>query len=525
MADENKIPVVIRTKVYLSDPDYFCNKSWTMSYNLNTGSWISFHTYIPNFYIGENNFFYSGLNGCCDDSSAGGGFQALVGIMTKPLPPSTTTTTTGAPQPTTTHTTTLLYCDLDGFGVTTDCELDGTGVITVYPTTTSTTTVCLTPTDLNVFTFVQGYTIGIDPPVDSSLTLQDACDAVPVVQTSLSPDNVDIVLTSFFGATYTTEDVTALPILGEYVYNAAFIYCTYLPDGWYSVSTLPNMYSIQDYIYHIVDGIIVEISNCGCETTTTTTTLPPVISECCGILFTSGDVVYYYVNSITDSIQPIDVPGYVTSLGIAMTNNKLWSIDTDIQEWDITLSPFNATFNRAISFSGGFTTSSGIVALDDTTLIAVNDAPSPQEVTELDIATLTASNTIKFTLQTNRVAQGNMLYVQTGELLIINKDSVTLDYYISEYDYATGTLLVDINVGAFSPTSIYECQCNIYVTDVDGNIYVIIKSNPQSIIDTYRNITDTSSITVTALNSATQVGSCVISSIADITTTTTTTAP
>ena len=62
MAEDNKIPVVIRTQVYLSDPDYFCNKSWTMSYNMNTKSWISYHSYIPNFYIGENNFFYSGLN-------------------------------------------------------------------------------------------------------------------------------------------------------------------------------------------------------------------------------------------------------------------------------------------------------------------------------------------------------------------------------------------------------------------------------------------------------------------------------
>jgi len=521
MADENKIPVVIRTKVYLSDPDYFCNKSWTMSYNLNTGSWVSFHSYIPNFYIGENNFFYSGLNGCCD-SDVTGGFQALVGVMSKPLPPSTTTTTTGAPQPTTTSTTTLIYCDLVGVGLITDCEIDGTGLITVYPTTTTTTTVCFMPTDTDVFTFVKGYTIGTDPSVDSSSSLQDACDAVPVVQISLTPDNVDIVLTSFFGATYTTQDTTSLPMLGEYVYDASFIYCTYLPDGWYSVSTLPNMYSIQDYIYHIVDGIIVEISNCGCETTTTTTTLPPVILECCGILFTSDDVVYYYVNDVTDSLQPIDVPGYVSSLGIAMTTDKLWSINTNIKEWDITLSPFNATFDRTISFPGGFTTSSGIVALNDTTLIAVNDSPSPQEVVELDITTLTASVTTLFALQTDRVAQGNMLYVQTGEILIINQDSVTSDYYISEYDYATGTLLLDINVGDFAPTSIYECQCNIYVTDVDGNIYVIIKSDPQSIIDTYRNITDTSSITVTALNSATQVGSCVISSIADTTTTTTT---
>ena len=55
----------IRQQVYLEDNTYFCNRSWTISFSFNTKSWISFHSYIPNFYIGENNFFYSGTNGCC----------------------------------------------------------------------------------------------------------------------------------------------------------------------------------------------------------------------------------------------------------------------------------------------------------------------------------------------------------------------------------------------------------------------------------------------------------------------------
>jgi len=54
------------TIVSLLNPTYFCNKSWTLSFNMNTMSWISFHTYLPNYYIGENNFFYSGLNSGCN---------------------------------------------------------------------------------------------------------------------------------------------------------------------------------------------------------------------------------------------------------------------------------------------------------------------------------------------------------------------------------------------------------------------------------------------------------------------------
>ena len=124
MADENKIPVIIRTQVYLNDPEYFCNKSWTMSFNLNTKTWISYHSYLPNFYIGENNFFYSGLNGCCSVDE----FKVLAGVL-DPVIPTTTTTTTFYPSPTTTSTTTILNCTIIGNVEVLSCELEGNGII------------------------------------------------------------------------------------------------------------------------------------------------------------------------------------------------------------------------------------------------------------------------------------------------------------------------------------------------------------------------------------------------------------
>lgn len=50
------------TEVLLEDPVYFCNRSWTISYHPGTKSWISFHSYIPNYYIGIGGLFYSGNN-------------------------------------------------------------------------------------------------------------------------------------------------------------------------------------------------------------------------------------------------------------------------------------------------------------------------------------------------------------------------------------------------------------------------------------------------------------------------------
>ena len=37
-------------------------RGWTASYNIGTNTWISFHSYMPNYYIIARNFFYSGLN-------------------------------------------------------------------------------------------------------------------------------------------------------------------------------------------------------------------------------------------------------------------------------------------------------------------------------------------------------------------------------------------------------------------------------------------------------------------------------
>ena len=115
----------ILTEVYLTDLDYFCNKSWSMSFNFNTKSWISFHSYLPNWYIGENNFFYSGLNDCC------GELDAIVAEI--------------GPEPTTTTTTTIaLDCRLEGEARVYDCELGGDAVL--ITTTTSTTTATPTTT-------------------------------------------------------------------------------------------------------------------------------------------------------------------------------------------------------------------------------------------------------------------------------------------------------------------------------------------------------------------------------------------
>ena len=139
-------PVIIRTVVYVTDSEYFCNKSWTLSFNMNTKTWISFHSYIPNWYIAENNFFYSGLNGGCD----------LEAIAAEEVAYTTTSTTTlycpGCQPPVSTTSTTTIAID---------CRLLGTAVIIPTTTTSTSTTSTTTTTNPNCkcLTFTNNCTV------------------------------------------------------------------------------------------------------------------------------------------------------------------------------------------------------------------------------------------------------------------------------------------------------------------------------------------------------------------------------
>lgn len=71
--------------VKLGDPKFFKDCSWTMSYNFWTQSWISIHSYKPNYYVDFIDSFASGMNG--PDSSlwmhglTNGSYQVFYGKL------------------------------------------------------------------------------------------------------------------------------------------------------------------------------------------------------------------------------------------------------------------------------------------------------------------------------------------------------------------------------------------------------------------------------------------------------------
>lgn len=50
---------IISDPLDFSDKDVFINNSWTISYSLDTATWVSFHSYIPDFYITNLDSLYS----------------------------------------------------------------------------------------------------------------------------------------------------------------------------------------------------------------------------------------------------------------------------------------------------------------------------------------------------------------------------------------------------------------------------------------------------------------------------------
>ncbi len=200
--------LTIRQYINVSDEQYFCNVSWTLSFNMNTKSWISFHSYIPNWYIAENNFFYSGQNNCCED------FDFLVGTLVPN--PSTTTTTSTSTSSTTTTTTTVapldcnfeatvqeIDCSLEGVGqiVSLDCDLAGDGY--VGPFTTSTTTSTSTSTTTSTTSTTTSTT--------SSTTTTTTTTAEPTTTTTTTTGEPTTTTTSSSTSSTTTTTTTPSP--------------------------------------------------------------------------------------------------------------------------------------------------------------------------------------------------------------------------------------------------------------------------------------------------------------------------
>jgi len=209
----------------------------------------------------------------------------------------------------------------------------------------------------------------------------------------------------------------------------------------------------------------------------------PIVPTC-AVLFNSPSNVYYY-NISNDTTTLLNVPGFTGISDIAHTTTRLWSTNAgsgNIYEWIITLSPFTAIFNRTIDIVSPVSIGPGLGAIDNNTLIAVNTFGTAKVIT-FDITTNIAVKTDKFNTILGRNLAGDILLTTTNKVLITNYNGA--DNYITQYDYLTGAVDVDILISPTinSPYGIIEDGGNIYILDgsSSNNVYQIDINPPYTI--------------------------------------------
>jgi len=196
----------------------------------------------------------------------------------------------------------------------------------------------------------------------------------------------------------------------------------------------------------------------------------------CSVLYISPSTQIYSYDVTANTKTLLNVPSNTNTYDIAHTQNKLWTSQTNILEWNITLNPFSAVLNR--SLTPPFSIGPGLGAINDTTLI-VGDTSSPQKLYELNITTNTPVATLKVTLPTSYTVAGDILVTTTNKLLVTATNEALYNFHLLQYNYATGVLELDVTINTFfGPLGLFQNNGNIYVVDSGGNVYTVNTVSP-----------------------------------------------
>lgn len=229
-------------------------------------------------------------------------------------------------------------------------------------------------------------------------------------------------------------------------------------------------------------------------TPTPTMTMTPssgISVKLCDMLFISQSNIYKIdLLNYTTTQLPFTNTSYWSD--IAHTQTKVFiSTNTNIKEWNITLSPFSSTYVRNLSLSSipNFTLGSGLYAINDSTLISCNVKLGliPQPIVSITLPSSASTNvsssniTNLFTLPNDRQFVGDLIVTSTNKLIITTNGGG--DTYISQYSYPDGNLEVDILTSptVINPMSIFVNDGALYIMDINGTVYTIDSSYPYTI--------------------------------------------
>lgn len=238
-------------------------------------------------------------------------------------------------------------------------------------------------------------------------------------------------------------------------------------------------------------GSLLKICEIGTPLTPTPTPTPtvtptpgiPCIDEC-NVLFNDNSTISAYdLNTNTVTVLNPYITGAIPgSADIAHTANKIFMpTGNQIYEYTYTNCPFSASLTRIINIPSPISLGVGLAVKDNNTLISSNQNIS---MIEIDITTTNAVITTLFPIPAPRVIMGDILYTTSAQpkLLVTFGNVLFVGVALTQFDYSTGNIDVDININAINgPFGIFVDNGQIYVTAYAGPIWNVNLNSPYAL--------------------------------------------
>jgi hypothetical protein len=150
---------------------------------------------------------------------------------------------------------------------------------------------------------------------------------------------------------------------------------------------------------------------------------------------------------------------------------------TSITEYNLVISPFNATYSRTINLTG--ITANSITAIDNNTLIARDGFTN--DIYELDITTSTAVETYLFSITGSLSGENNINIniTSTNKLFVVGPGVPSLQ----QYSYPGGTLEIDqtYSFSGGTPYAVVQNGGNLYILTSISDVYQIQLTTPYAL--------------------------------------------
>lgn len=219
----------------------------------------------------------------------------------------------------------------------------------------------------------------------------------------------------------------------------------------------------------------------------------PYIADCDMIYITpTSEIVHYdYTGSVSTVLT---VEGYnFNSPSLTWTDTRMYAYivgvgSTTLKEWNITLTPFTAVFNRDIQFNFEFGEAIGVYF--GSKIVTTNINVTPNIFVEIDVSTNPPTVTNKASLNNNWETIGHINITTTNQqVLSLQRDLSnfpSVDYYLVANEPNTYETLFELSLATITgqPVGLFEIYDNqnfVYIVDSNAVVYEVDLREPWTI--------------------------------------------